>query len=166
VGSRTNNGDFGGLQGADALCQSLADEAGLRGTYMAWLSDASGSPLSRFRHSNQPYVLVGGAQVAESWDDLTTRKPNGRFIARPINRSETGDDVLAGQVWTNTNTDGSQADATRSCGGWADATGPPSGPTGVVGNLGALSAQGAEWTRGVGDNGCNSSLRFYCFQQE
>jgi len=61
---------LGGLAGADALCQSLADAAALGGTYMAWLSDDYESPSTRFTRSTGPYVHVNGRVVAENWDDL------------------------------------------------------------------------------------------------
>src|SRR5262249_42934796 len=38
VTSTTHDGNLGGLDGADAICASLAANAGLSGTYKAWLS--------------------------------------------------------------------------------------------------------------------------------
>jgi cysteine-rich repeat protein len=38
VSSQMYDGNLGGLAGADAKCQALADAANLTGTYMAWIS--------------------------------------------------------------------------------------------------------------------------------
>ena len=39
---------------------------------MAWLSDSTASPSSRFTHSSVPYVLPDGTTVvANDWADLT-----------------------------------------------------------------------------------------------
>ena len=47
VTSQLYNGNMGGLAGADARCQGLADAVGLPGTYRAWLSSATESPSTR-----------------------------------------------------------------------------------------------------------------------
>ena len=44
VSSTTSSAAFGDLSAADAVCQSLADAAGLGSTWLAWLSDASDAP--------------------------------------------------------------------------------------------------------------------------
>jgi hypothetical protein len=44
VTSTVHDGNLGGLAGADAICNSLASDAGLPGTYKAWLSDGFNSP--------------------------------------------------------------------------------------------------------------------------
>ena len=51
VTSTLQQGNLGGLSGADALCTTRAQAANppLPGIYMAWLSDDTGSPSSRFR---------------------------------------------------------------------------------------------------------------------
>src|SRR5438045_530753 len=65
VSSKAYAGDFGGITGADATCEDLASDAGLGGTWLAWLSDNDASPAARFVHANVPYALVGGAQIAD-----------------------------------------------------------------------------------------------------
>jgi hypothetical protein len=64
-------GALGGLAGADKLCQSLATDAGLSGTFLAWLSTDKESPSTRFTKSGPGWALVDGTMVAESWADLT-----------------------------------------------------------------------------------------------
>ncbi len=63
-------GSFGGLDGGDIICQELADAADLSGTYLAWLSDSSSSPSTRFLQGDLPFQLVDGSVVADDWADL------------------------------------------------------------------------------------------------
>jgi hypothetical protein len=99
VSSSTQNGNLTGLFGADDLCQGLANAAGLPGVYMAWLSDATGSPTSRFTRATVPYVRVDGLSVADNWTDLTDNR-----LKRPINMTEKGQVSGAPtRVWTSTN---------------------------------------------------------------
>ena len=87
VTSTTHDGNLGGLAGADAICQARAAAAGLPGTYLAWLSDGSASPATRFlTQSAGPYRLVNGTTIADDWADLTSGD-----LDAPINITETGD---------------------------------------------------------------------------
>src|SRR4051812_38795722 len=71
VTSIQQNGNLGGLAGADAICQTRASFAGLPGTYRAWLSTTAVDAEARFFHSTSPYVLTDGTTVvANNWDDL------------------------------------------------------------------------------------------------
>jgi hypothetical protein len=95
-------GNLGGISGADSKCQSLAEAAGLSGTYKAWLSSSSPSEsvFERFTHSPNPYMLVNGQQIAANWDDLVDGN-----LAFPINIDEKGITHVAGMdpsVWTST----------------------------------------------------------------
>src|SRR5687768_3468798 len=64
--SQKFTGNLGGVAGADRKCQDLATApgVGLPGTYMAWLSDSTNSPFTRFVKSPGPYQLVTGEKVA------------------------------------------------------------------------------------------------------
>lgn len=118
--SESNRGDLGGLAGADAICQRLADAARLPGTYRAWLSDSSTSAASRFADTSPglPYIRPDGVVVAEDYADLT----DGDILA-PITVDENG--VPAGpgafQPWTATNTDGSIDESALTCNDWTSA---------------------------------------------
>ena len=155
VTSTTYNGNLGGLAGADAKCQERAAAAGLAGTYMAWLSDATNGPSQRFMTKTGPYVLLTGAVLAESWADLT----DGSLLT-PLTINELGL-VPANQnfVWTNTKIDGSPATGDVLCKGWMDASGGPN-----RGTRGNRSNAGAKWTQD-GDDKCDFQYRLYCFQQ-
>ena len=86
-------GSIGGLAGADATCQRLADAAGLGGRYRAWLAEPLDWPEHSFTRSRAPYVRVDGAEVAENWTDLTDGIP-GR--SKP---TETAAAASASTMW-------------------------------------------------------------------
>lgn len=154
--SSTHTGNLGGLGGADAICQRLADQAKVPGIYKAWLSDGPGAtPNTRFRTSTGPYVLVTGTPISSSYADLTS----GSIDAR-INVMETRAIDGGATVWTNTQPNGAAggAFAFASCGEWDDAT-----PT-TIGNAGSSSQTGAGWTAFDALN-CNVARRLYCVQQ-
>ncbi len=74
VTSAQFNGNLGGLEGADAKCQAEADGPASivpSGTYLAWLSDGTDSPDTRFTKSAHPYILLDGTKIAENYTDLT-----------------------------------------------------------------------------------------------
>ena len=88
ITSEVFRGNLGGIAGADAHCQRLAENAGLHGTYRAWLSDSQSSPAAdpSFFKSPNGYVRVDGVKVAATWDDLT----DGALLAA-IEVDENGD---------------------------------------------------------------------------
>jgi hypothetical protein len=125
--SQIYDGDLGGLAGADAKCQMLADAAALGGTYLAWLSDSTSSPLTRFHFANVPYVRVDGTVVA--LDAASFRQ--GALLA-PIDMTETGGPPpqvtvpIGGQhcsTWSNSDTYGSPIASAHDCADWHSTTG-------------------------------------------
>ena len=160
VTESAHTGDLGGLEGADAICQAEAVEAGLLGTYIAWISTTDVGPADRFAHppaSN--YMLVDGTIIATNWDDLT----DGRLL-HGIDLTATG--VLTWEgVWTNTKFhDGSPYNiygnpAEDSCNEWTSASGNH------LGAFGSSYNSGPEWTQvGFTPNvQCSNLLHFYCF---
>jgi len=154
VTSTVHNGDLGGLVGADAICQARAVAAGFPGTYFAWLSDSTGSPLTRFVQSPGPYTLGDGITVvANNWDDLIDGELNAF-----INVDETGGKVFD-NVWTNTNADGTVRFSGNSCNDWSSSSSLTSGAKGNSG------FDNAVWTKGSTNRFCDVNLRLYCFQQ-
>lgn len=141
---------FDTLGAADAICQKLAGDAGLAGSYRAWLSDASGSPSTRFEHSTGPYELVSGTNVAESWAALTS-KP----LAVSIDRTELDEAAtLSFEVWTGTHPNGTASD--QHCEGWT-ASGKAS--------IGDARELGSGWTELGFSGSCSGFRRLYCFEQ-
>jgi cysteine-rich repeat protein len=67
----------GGLAGADAVCQSDAQSAGLTGTFRALLATSSASAASRFSTSGTPWVRLDGIPIVTTPTDLAA----AQFIA-------------------------------------------------------------------------------------
>lgn len=169
--SATYAGDaLGGLDGADAICAQHAADAGLRGRFKAWLSDADTSAASRLSHARVPYRLVGAGPIARNWDDLTDGK-----LRAAIDHDETGaalppaTDIFTGlAVWTATHADGSNfpftpgGDPTSNpqldCEGWT-------GHTLGVGLLGIFDRTDQGWTASFAGIGCTEKARLYCLEQ-
>jgi len=148
------NGDFGGLEGADALCQSLAEGAGLPGTYMAWLSDDTESPSSRFlNQATGDYKMTNDTVVANGWSQLVS----GSLLAA-IRRTENDTDKT-GEVWTNTTSSGTVDSTTNNCSEWSSTSGNA--------EVGAATQTDSTWTdAGLPSRPCSDSFRsIYCFQQ-
>jgi hypothetical protein len=156
VTSTRHNGNLGGIAGADAICAERAANAGLEGTFLAWLSDDDSSPSTRFVRAPYPYVLVDGTEVAANWNELT-----GNGIEHHIDLNERGAPADGlGTVWTRTLSDGTAASFSLGpdCGGWHEATSIEFGTNGL--HQGSL----ALWSF-FGASSCNARLRLYCFQQ-
>ena len=96
VTSTRHDGDLGGLEGADDICQELSRVAGLSGSFKAWLSDDSDSPSSRFTHAETPYVLTDGARIASNWGELTTAVTRHIDIDERRNRQSRRDSLSSG----------------------------------------------------------------------
>ena len=161
VSSQMVSGNMGGLAGADATCQGLADGAGLPGTYMAWLSTAGASPASRFTQSALPYQLVDGTVIANDWTDLI----DGSILSA-IDLTESGGPTPIGDtscagggfptVWSATLSNGSSGGST--CGDWTSTNGG--------GQWGLGSATDATWTSWCSGGICSWVSPIYCFQQD
>jgi hypothetical protein len=160
---------MGGLAGADGICQTRANAAGLPGSYKAWLSDGvndGASPSTRFRCraascSDQAYRLVDAAQtlIATNWDDLTDTE-----LLHAINVTEFGDESSGVGVWTGTYPDGTAVDGNAdlfNCVSWTDDS---SGFTkrGITGSTTAVSSQWTTHEQVL----CSQVHRLYCFQQQ
>jgi cysteine-rich repeat protein len=164
VSSITVHGDFDsnldntaqllGLDLADARCNALADDAGLAGTYKAWLSDSQTSPKDRFDTTfTGRYILLDGGYsiIATGWADLTDGT-----LAHELEVDENGEVVWGELMWTNTGTDGARLSDSH-CNGWTSRLASDSTAVGVSGHT------DADWTDAVA-NSCAGVLRFYCFE--
>jgi Putative metal-binding motif len=168
ITSQTFNGNLGGLAGADAKCQQLADAAGLGGTFKAWLSDSTTDARDRLDHATVPYRLVDGPTVADDFTDLT----DGSLDA-PINRTENGT-VVNGRPWTGTDSAGEAC--FQASGGTCNLTAPTGGTIprlacedwttteGIGEAVTGSIATSTAWTS-EGDRRCTDNQRLYCIQQ-
>jgi len=173
VSSQVYTGNLGGLAGADTKCQTVANAAGLTGTYKAWLSNATIAATTRLTHATIPYALVDGTIVANDWTSLTSGS-----LLHAIDLTELGTHSLGGTsvdcyfggtgmfAWTNTDVTGLVANAsqTSSCGGDWSSAGPTNGggPFGVVGIIGSSDAM---WTVSCGSARCENTAPLYCLEQ-
>ena len=142
------------LDAIDAECQSMANAAGLSGTYKAWYSSPSVNVWDRFSHPSIPYARVDGIIVAYNFSRLTSR-----VLEASISLDELGREVGA-DVWTSSRHTGDWTG--RSC-----ATG-----TGDVGESGTTEIQEPpdawffdSWSHAWGRSCSSSRLHLYCFQQ-
>jgi hypothetical protein len=157
VTSVSFKGNLGGLKGADDKCQAEAnDPASIvpSGTYLAWLSDGTDSPDTRFTKSSHPYMLPDGTMIAESFADLTDGS-----ILHTINIAPTGKPLGSQGFWTGTNADGTTLQHLVTCNSWAGDTWP-----GSHGMSGSTIQKSTLWSTRV-PVPCRESRRLACFQQ-
>ena len=145
---------WGGVAGADTICNDLATAAGLPGTYLAWIaSSTSNDPASRFFRSPWPYKLPTGQIIATDWADLTDGTIAGRIIS-----DEFGAQVF-GRQWTAVLSDGRYKDS-QDCEGWTVNTNDKLGDNGI--NV----VTDDRWTDFITPFPCDfAPNRLYCFQQ-
>jgi hypothetical protein len=154
VSSQTYDGNLGGLGGADALCGQLASNAGLSGSFKAWLSDGGASPGTRFSQSEGAYELVDGTVVATSWADLVDG-----VLQTPIGQDENDLPVAPGGVWSATGVDG-QLVGTGDCLGWT-----ATGGSGTSPRYGYNDKTNTNWTDVGATAACSNLSHLYCFEQ-
>jgi len=135
------------LSGADAICNQIADDAGLGTGYLAYLSTSTVTAPSRIGDA-RGWIRVDGEPFVDRVDDLTA----GRLF-RPLRVDEHGDDVgtAAGPVATGTDNGGTP---TENCGDWTNAS--------MVYAAGDASLTTGGWSLSTGPS-CATAARLYCF---
>ncbi len=149
VTSTRVTGDLGGVAGADTICQMHAQNAGLAGTYRAWLASSAGSAPSR----------LGAARGWRRADGLPIADTAASLLGDPrlfylLVVNERGARTYSTYVWTGTRADGGASAET--CGDWTSGAEFQWGATGN-GNLASIA-----WTAG-GRNECATTQPLYCF---
>lgn len=167
VSSQTYNGNLqvaaggpeGGLAG-DAICQSLADAAGLGGTWVAWLSDDDFDAATRLQAAggHGPWFL--GPDTGSGPQVFANREATSGAPAVPIDVTEQGNTVGSGLVWTGTKAGG--AAAAPNCGNWTDDT-TDLAVHDVYGRSGALARSDDAWTDAI-DSSCLEGHHLYCLE--
>ncbi len=167
-----NCGD--GVAGGDCICQYHANEAGLTGTFFAWLSDSTSSPATDFVRSTVPYVRPDGVMVASSWEDLTdttilapieVNELGGRPRVDPALRPGRDPSTSNVFVWTGTEFDGTSIGF--SCGNWTNTQEPGVVAIGEMIPRTACSwTNKSDWCRSTNTEGCgDKKYHLYCFEQ-
>jgi hypothetical protein len=157
VTSQTWDGNLGGLSGADTKCQTAASNAGLSGTYKAWLSSGVLYATSRLNHSPYPYVRTDGATIANDWNDLT----NEDDIQNPIDKDEFGNTVGSPQsAHSYTYPNGQGVDSPGApfyCSDWTTSSNSQYTRYGST-------TETYQWSD-INWGFCNTFHRLYCFEQ-
>jgi hypothetical protein len=175
-----NGANLGGLAGADAHCQKLAQSVGRgSGTWRAYLStSATGGAAAvnaRDRIGSGPWHNAKGVAAAESVADLHSDKNN---LTKETSINEKGE-VVNGRgdtpnrhdILTGSNPDGTAmpGDADHTCGNWTS-SGEGSAQVGHHDRIGG-GDNPTSWNSAHGSSGCSQeNLRgtggdglFYCF---
>lgn len=140
-------GEF--VESADALCNDLATESGLPGSYVAWLTTSETAAISRLQGA-RGWLRPDGAVFADRVSDIAS----GAILHPPLldERGDVRRDVL---VYTGTAADGT---ASANCGDWTLAPDTEFA-------IGTPDATWPHWTQ-FGSRACtaeNASLHVYCF---
>ena len=141
---------FGGLAGGDAVCANLATDAGLPGTFAAWLSTPDAGAVVRFSSLDAHWVMPGSPTVFNNAAQLR-QTPNV-----PLTRDERGALISAGSAWTGTLTGGQPSGF--ACLNWTNAM----TATGTFGTVITTT----NWTTNGIPALCSTARRLYCFQTQ
>lgn len=174
VSSVQYSGNFGGLTGADLYCESLARAAGLRGDWMAWLSDSRLDAGGRIPGSSDPYVLVDGTRVAANFDVFRTHDYDNLdaiYLEHGIELDEYGQAPVRGTacsefpavlpVWTSTITTG-WWDSEAVCDDWTSTEPLEDGDAVYLGDARSVDSF---WTAfACNEASCSRTASLYCMQ--
>ncbi len=165
--------NLGGLAGADAHCQQLAEAAGSTGkTWKAYLSGAGEN--ARDRIGAGPWVNAKGETIAQ---DVASLHSDANNITKQTALTETGemvkgrgDDPNQHDILTGSNSDGTLA-ADMTCSDWTS-NGDGSAMLGHADRMGLdESAEAKSWNASHPSRGCSQDALigtggngyFYCF---
>src|SRR5688500_12649330 len=172
-------GDLGGLEGADAHCQALAEAAGAGGkTWRAYLSTSGeGAVNARDRIGSGPWVNAKGVEIAASVDELhgETNKINKETALdeRGNTVKGRGDEPNQHDILTGSQRDGTAfpAGEDMTCGNWTS-NDEGSAMVGHHDRMGLDQSEAAmSWNSSHASRGCSQEALigtggngyFYCF---
>lgn len=158
--SGTYSGSLGGLSGADATCNSLANASslGLSGSWKALLSDSTTDAASRISWNWKTLKTVTGTTVVSNgfpdlWDGT---------LAAPINKDQNGT-AVTGYAHTGSLSSGLRDTALASqtypwCNNWSISS------SGGGQRLGDVTVTTATWIYSGSVGTCATLYRFYCVE--
>jgi len=155
VSSVATTGTLGGLSGADAFCDGLANAAGRAGTYQAFLSDSSSAVLDRLT-IGYPVYGMDGALLATDEADLLDG-----WLSAPIHLDETGNECPRVHAWTGSLDDASSSSWT--CDDWT------SNLDVDWGSMGAINVTDPSWLYQWiydGEKTCDQPLPLFCVRTQ
>jgi len=178
--------NLGGLEGADAHCQALAEAAGAgHRTWRAYLStqatDSEPAVHARDRIGEGPWANANGLQIAADVDDLHYNNANIRYEYALDERGETvssgalGDPVTHHDILTGTRLDGTAfpPGEDRTCDNWTSSSSEGSAMVGHHDRY-SFDTPGSPWNSSHPSRGCSQENLeatggaglFYCFAVE
>jgi hypothetical protein len=190
VTSTKHDGNLGGLEGADEICQDLADDANAGDkTWRAYLSAGnSGQPINaRERIGTGPWYNAAGALLAANLTDLYALSGNADLFitekGEKVNGQWNSSNGMAGapanehDVTTGTDPTGNliMNDMVTTCNDWTSNTltpGPQVGHTDGMGpGMDSSTINFSSWSGGHAAQGCSATDlaarggagRLYCF---
>jgi len=179
--AKSTTGNFGGLRGADSLCQSLATAAGnTNRTWRAYLSvehDQDGKPTdARSRIGGGPWVNANGIAVAGNLAELHARKGDANVFVDERGQRIPGQwagspPPVEHDILTGSNADGTLMRG-MTCNDWtsaSDALAAQVGHSDGLGSGGDTSGTLSSWNSAHANQSCANTAprggagRLYCF---
>lgn len=152
VTAQSFTGNLGGVAGADQKCQFAAMNAGLSGTWRAWLTVIGASVSSRISETTPWSDLRGGILFTN--DEGRDQNLPGF----PLDRDELGRVIGDVRVWTNAWSTG--LPQISDCAAWTNAT------AGLKGHVGApASTIPGRWAANFEEITCQTPAHLYCVEQ-
>ena len=162
-----NSSGLSGLAGADRLCDTYAQAAGLTKDYKAILSDDSNgnesTAKSRLIITGAIYTVTGSikTEVAGSGDEFWNSDTVP--ILSKIDWDEDGNSVSSGKVWTGTTTSGTSDG--NNCEDWTEVAsnnGSGTSYNGTYGDVNVITL--GKWIEDT-TQPCSSTSHLYCISQ-
>ena len=178
-----NGADLGGLEGADAHCQALAEAADSTGkTWRAYLSTQAkdGEPAvnAKDRIGNGPWHNAKGVQIGANLESLHYDNSNINYAGalnengNTINSGALGNTPNQHDILTGSNMDGTafSGDEDRTCSNWTSSSAEGSAFVGHHDRF-RRSTPGSSWNAVHPSRGCSQDALkssggaglFYCF---
>lgn len=157
VTDQKTNGDFGGLSGGDAICESAADAAGL-GKAASWMAILSNDNTTGFARIDYRYPLYNtdGSLVASDADEFWKPGGSGVALQNPILFDAFGNTNTT-DVWTGTKADQEDDKYCDDDGAWTDNT------TDEEGTYGVSNGTDETWVD-QDKKKCDQTAALYCVQ--